>query len=118
VIGLPGNPVSTCVGFMLFVAPALRRVLGYRQWANVELEATLDEPLRVRPGRKTYHLARLRVAGGRLHARLAGSRGSGDVLSMIRANGLITTPGEGADHSPGASIPALLWRDFPWRGLT
>ena len=28
VFGLPGNPVSSLVSFMLFVAPALRRMMG------------------------------------------------------------------------------------------
>jgi molybdopterin molybdotransferase len=117
VLGLPGNPVSTYVGFVLFVAPVLRRMLGYERLDNSELTATLDKPLRAKPGRMTFHLARLRVSDGGLVASGAASRGSGDVLSMIRANGLVVTPAGGADLAAGASVPALLWRDFQQRGF-
>jgi len=117
VLGLPGNPVSTYVGFVLFVAPVLRRMLGYKRWDNVELTATLEEPLRAKPGRMTFHLARLRASAGVLLTASAGSRGSGDVLSMIRANGLVVTPAAGANLPAGATVPALLWRDFHLRGF-
>lgn len=117
VLGLPGNPVSTYVGFVLFVAPLLRRMLGYKQWDNAELTATLEAPLRAKAGRMTFHLARLRASAGLLLATGAGSRGSGDVLSMIRANGLVVTPAAGADLPAGATVPALLWRDFHLRGF-
>jgi len=39
------------------------------------------------------------------------------VLSMIRANGLVVTPAAGADLPAGATVPALLWRDFHLRGF-
>jgi len=117
VLGLPGNPVSTYVGFILFVAPALRLMLGCGQWDNVELTATLEAPLRAKPGRMTFHLARLRASDGALLAASAASRGSGDVLSMIHANGLVVTPAGGADLAVGATVPAMLWRDFHLRGF-
>jgi molybdopterin molybdotransferase len=117
VLGLPGNPVSTFVAFLLFAAPALRRMMGYRQWDDAQLTAELERPLRAKPGRQTFHLARLRAEQGKLKARLAGSRGSGDVLSLIRANGLLITGAEGADLPVGARLPALLWRDFHLRGV-
>ena len=65
VIGLPGNPVSTYTGFAIFVAPALRRMMGYTEWRNLELPATLERPLRAGPKRQTYHLARVVLVGGR-----------------------------------------------------
>jgi molybdopterin molybdotransferase len=108
VIGLPGNPVSTFTMFAVFVAPILRRMLGYRRWENGRVHATLTEPVRARAGREIYHLAWIEPGGDGLLARPVSSTGSGDVLALARANGWIVTPPEGADHAPGATVSTLL----------
>jgi molybdopterin molybdotransferase len=115
VIGLPGNPVSAYAGFAVFVAPALRRLTGCRRWANPQARATLDGSLRQVPGRTTYHLARLETSGDRLVARVVNSRGSGDLISMTRANGFVIAPAEAREIPAGTDLPALLWRDFQYR---
>ena len=108
VIGLPGNPVSTFTMFAVFVAPILRRMLGYRCWENRRVHATLTEPVRARAGREVYHLAWIESGGDGLLARPVSSTGSGDVLALARANGWIVTPPEGADHAVGATVSTLL----------
>jgi len=115
VVGLPGNPVSAYTGFAIFVAPALRRMLGYRRWANLQVQAVVARPPDQAPGRTTYHLARVEYAGSRFVAHHAGSQGSGDLLSMARANAFVVTPPAGEDLKEGAILPALLWRDFQFR---
>ena len=115
VIGLPGNPVSAYVGFALFVAPALRRMMGRRRWANVRLSAELAQPLRRKPGRETLHLARFEFHEGKLVGHSVRSTGSGDVLSMVRANGFLITPADAGEQPAGTILPALLWRDFHLR---
>jgi molybdopterin molybdotransferase len=111
VVGLPGNPVSAFTGFAVFVAPVLRKMMGYRRWETEEMRATLDGPLKVKPGRKTYHLARLSWREGQLRGERIGSTGSGDVLSLARANGFLVTSEEGADLGPGDQLTALPWND-------
>jgi molybdopterin molybdotransferase len=115
VLGLPGNPVSTFTSFALFVAPALRRLLGYRRWENRRRLAVLAEPLRERGERETYHLARLEWGPDGLTARSVSSPGSGDVLALARANGFIVTPLGGASHAAGSTVAALSWQDFDFR---
>ncbi len=115
VIGLPGNPVSTYTAFAVFVAPTLRRMQGYRRWKNRALPAVLAEPLRARPGRETYHLARLTLGCEGLTASRVAQRGSGDVLSLARGNGFLVTPESGASLAAGSTVPAFLWKDFDLR---
>src|SRR5882672_10465271 len=57
VLGLPGNPVSAFTCFHVFVAPALRRLMGHPRPIASPLRAVVLEPLRRKPGRLTYHLA-------------------------------------------------------------
>ncbi len=115
VMGLPGNPVSTYTGFAVFVAPVLRRMMGYLEWRNAELAASLERPLAVGPKRQTYHLAHVSATREGLIARATVSHGSGDVLSLARANGFIVTSAGSADLEPGTVVPVLLWKDFHLR---
>jgi molybdenum cofactor synthesis domain-containing protein len=115
VIGLPGNPVSVLTSFAVFVAPALRKMMGYRRWQNREVRVTLDRPLSCRPGRTTYHLARITWNDGRYEGHRVSTTGSGDVLSMARANGFLVSPEQGGDFAPGDELAALLWSDADYR---
>lgn len=115
VVGLPGNPVSALTGFAVFVAPALRKMMGYRRWQNREVRVTLDRPLSCRPGRTIYHLARVTWTDGRYEGHPVSTTGSGDVLSMARANGFLVSPEQGGEFGPGDELPALLWSDADYR---
>jgi len=107
VLGLPGNPVSTFTTFVVFAAPVLRRLLGYRAWGNARASAVLVAPLKTPPGRETYQLAHLASCGDGLTATPVASAGSGDVLALARANGFIVTPREGASLAAGATVSTL-----------
>jgi molybdopterin molybdotransferase len=110
VIGLPGNPVSAFTGFFVFVAPTLRKMMGYARHGNRTVTAVLDEPLRPKPGRTTYHLARVEWRNGGFRARQVRTMGSGDVVSMVRANAFLVTP-PGPTIPAGETVPSMLWPD-------
>jgi molybdopterin molybdotransferase len=111
--GLPGNPVSAFCGFLVFVAPVLRRMAGRADWRNAEVDVELVEELRRRPGRLTFALARLERDGGRVTARTVASTGSGDVLAMARANAFLVVPAETERLDPGATLRAIPWGPPP-----
>ena len=94
--------------FAVFVAPLLRRMLGYRRWKNGRASAMLSQRLHARAGREVYHLACIEPGAEGLLARPVSSTGSGDVLALARANGWIVTPVEGADCAPGATVSVLM----------
>ncbi|HEX5045041.1 MAG TPA: gephyrin-like molybdotransferase Glp [Candidatus Polarisedimenticolaceae bacterium] len=109
VFGLPGNPLSTFATFLVFVGPALRRLMGYTRCAPPCLKATLRAPLARRPGRTSLHVGRVLREGDGLVAEPLPSTGSGDVLSLVRANAfLVTEPGK-EPQPEGSTIAALLW---------
>src|SRR5690606_6620714 len=78
VFGLPGNPVSSQVGFELFVRPALYRLQGRRDVVRRALKARLGgEGMKKKPGFTIF--ARGRVAlddEGQLAVTLDGKQGS------------------------------------------
>jgi len=88
-IGLPGNPVSSLVTFMLFVRPFILRTLGVQdvmpKW--FPMRADFDWP---RPDRRNEFLrARLNQDGG---LDLYPNQGSGVLTSTVWADGLIDNP--------------------------
>jgi molybdopterin molybdotransferase len=92
VFGLPGNPVSSLVGFELFVRPAVLALQGAREPLPVFDEAELASPLRRGPGRD--ELVRAEVRDG-VAEPLPGQE-SHMIVRAARANALVHVPrGEG-----------------------
>jgi molybdopterin molybdotransferase len=92
VFGLPGNPVSSLVGFELFVRPAVLALQGAREPLPVFDEAELASPLRRGPGRD--ELVRADVRDG-VAVPLPGQE-SHMIVRAARANALVHVPrGEG-----------------------
>jgi len=88
-IGLPGNPVSSFVTFLLFVRPFLLRLQGVERVAPTVLpmRADFDWP---RPDRRREFLrARINPEGG---LELFPNQGSGVLTSTAWADGLVDNP--------------------------
>lgn len=89
--GLPGNPVSAFVTFLLLVRPALLRWQGATEVNLPAHPGTLTEPLVNRGDRR--HFVRVRVdAEGRVHS--AGTQASHMMHSLAAANALVDVPPE------------------------
>lgn len=106
-IGLPGNPVSAYVGFMVFVRPALGKMRGLVQDLVRTQEVELLEPLES-DGRQTYLRAAIYEEKGRWYARLAGHQGSGNLLSLVHANALLILPSGVKSLARGTKATAWL----------
>ncbi|HXH42131.1 MAG TPA: gephyrin-like molybdotransferase Glp [Thermoanaerobaculia bacterium] len=87
--GLPGNPVSCMVSFLLFIAPAIRKAMG--QTANLLppiVETRVAAALKSRGDRRNYMRVRVVAREGELISEPMASQGSGVSTSMVQANGL------------------------------
>ncbi len=90
-VGLPGNPVSSFVGFEVFLRPAINRLAGVQNWSHTTLRATLGEAIQS-DGRESYLRVHLETLNGKLTAHLTAHQGSGNLYSLVNANGLIIVP--------------------------
>jgi molybdopterin molybdotransferase len=91
VFGLPGNPVSAMVTFILFVRPALRAMLGADPAAE-RTTALLDQDYPKQAGRAHAIRVRLREEDDGRHAVSTGAQGSHVLTSMLGADGLAIAP--------------------------
>jgi len=107
--GLPGNPVSTMIAFLLFVRPAIRAALGAEPALDLpRAEAQLARPLRSRSDRRSFLRARASFDAGVLRAAPVEKQGSHVLTSMIGANALIVLPPGTHDLAAGAPVSLLL----------
>lgn len=109
VFGLPGNPGSVMTSFWLFVRPALRRLMGYRDgfWHGA-LDGTLAGPLPGAKGRDRFLPAEVEVADGAAQVRPIASRGSHDLMATAGGNALVRVPTGAAPTEPGEPCRFLL----------
>jgi molybdopterin molybdotransferase len=101
--GLPGNPVSSFVTFLLLVRPAILRWQGSSNVAAANHHAILAEPLENQGERR--HFVRVRIsADGKVYS--AGFQASHILSSLAGANGLVDVP-PGSTLTAGATVQVL-----------
>ncbi len=103
--GLPGNPVSALVSFLVLVAPALARLQGAGEVAPAAARGILAEALENRGDRP--HFVRVTLdANGRI--RSAGVQASHILSSLAECNGLVEVPRQ-TTLAAGESVAVLQW---------
>lgn len=111
--GLPGNPVSCMISFEQFVRPSILKASGHRRLFRPLVEAELKEPLKKKEGRTYFLRCLVTVEEGRYVVTTTGEQGSGILMSMVRANGLIILPEERTTFKAGEMVKVqLLYREF------
>jgi molybdopterin molybdotransferase len=110
VFGLPGNPVSSMVGFELFVRPALLAMQGARELHRPRVPVTITSGYGKQPGRAHFLRATLRRQGDVLLADLHPRQGSAMLSSMVGTHALVMVPAESGDVAAGTRLEALLLR--------
>lgn len=106
--GLPGNPVSAIVTFILFVRPALRALAG----ADPPIDravAVLDEPYEKPAGRTHAIRVGLTLADDGWHARPTRAAQASHVLtSMLGADALAMIPADSEGVAAGGRVEVEL----------
>jgi len=109
VFGLPGNPVSGIVAFLLFVRPALRRLQGSNHQQSFPRPVSLSRPFTHRGPRPTYHPARLiaRTGEGSPWVETMDWAGSADLRTVAGADGFAIFPAGDYSYDEGHVIGFL-----------
>ncbi len=110
--GLPGNPVAAMVSCLLFVRPALLRMMGCHDTRPPPmLRARLGHAIpSKRPGRAEYLRGTVdRGSDGWPVATTTGQQGSGILRSMVEAQGLIVLPAAQGPLQAGDAVDVMLF---------
>jgi molybdopterin molybdotransferase len=112
VLGLPGNPASASLTFLLFGVPLLRALQGDAAPLPPRLLAATRAPLVREPGREEFLRARLDVGRGELGVRVLPNQASGNVTSFAEADALAVVPADRARVEEGALLEVIRLADF------
>lgn len=106
--GLPGNPVSTIVTYLLFVAPAVDSLGGTVPEPPLTLRARVLEGVRHTVGRREYMRGTVRAADDGLVVSITGDQGSNRLATFANANALVIINENTGDLRAGDRVDVLL----------
>ena len=109
--GLPGNPVSAIVTYLLFVAPTLDRLGGHEPTPPLTLAATVNGRVRHSAGRREYLRGTLQACDGRLVVTPTGDQGSNRLATFAGANCLLVVNEDKGNVEDGESADVILLPD-------
>jgi molybdopterin molybdotransferase len=104
--GLPGNPASTMVTFELFARAAVELLGGANDAPLPLLRARLTCPFRHKPGLTRFLPARLSLDGATVAPEAW--QGSGDIVSLARANAFLVAEADRESWREGEDIRVLI----------
>jgi molybdenum cofactor synthesis domain-containing protein len=109
IFGLAGNPVSTRVGFEMFVRPTLRHLAGHPVLERTTVQMVLDCPIERSRDGKLYlvHVVCRLHDDGQWHIESAARQGSHLLSAVANANALAMVP-DGDGVGIGGSVNAIL----------
>lgn len=109
IIGLPGYPVSAAMTCELLVKPTLAHWLGQPEDERPIVQATLSRKVVSPEGEEEF----LRVTVGQVGERMVATPlpgGSGVLMSLVRADGIVRIPRGDQGFEPGAAVTVHLFK--------
>lgn len=106
-VGLPGNPVSSAVTFLLFARAAILALQGAERLLPAALPVVLGELFEKPAHLETYLRVRLESNGRDLVARSSGGQGSAMMHGLVSAEALLVLPAGRSVFPAGAPATAL-----------
>ncbi len=108
VLGLPGNPVSSLVCALIFLRPAIFRMLGLTYSGVSEISARINHGLGANDERQDYLRATLRTDENGEHTVIPFERQDSSMISLlVRSEALIVRPPHDPPVAPGDSVKVI-----------
>ncbi|RNL78286.1 gephyrin-like molybdotransferase Glp [Nocardioides marmorisolisilvae] len=110
---LPGNPVSAYVSFEMFVAPALRKMMGRTPYSRSLVRAQITSTVSSMPGRRQFLRGFFEPKVGGSTVTPVGGAGSHLMGGLSQSNALIVLGEDLTLAKEGSDVPVILLdRDY------
>lgn len=108
VFGLPGNPVSAYVNFMIFIKPAVQELYGIRD--NKTVKAELTEAVSKKDDKRNFlrGILEFNLEKGKYFVRAAETQSSADMARLANANCLIVIEEERINPQKGEEVECIM----------
>lgn len=108
VFSVPGNPVSSMIGFEMLVRPALLKMMGHSEVIRPQVKATLKVPLYNETSKTRFLRVKVEQTSEGLLAESAGDQNTGILSTMIRANAIAVLSTEQTELLVGEQVDVQL----------
>ncbi len=108
VFGLPGNPASVMISFYVYVARALKKMMGFSSFAPETAKAVLDAPYAKRERLTHFVRGSCTINNGALHVTPLTGQGSGMLKSMSNTNCLIILDQQTTSVEAGTIVSIIM----------
>lgn len=112
VLGLPGNPASASLTFLLFGMPLLRALAGDTAPLPPRTRMPIDGHLDRKPGREEFARARQVQTARGPRCQLLPNQSSGSVVSFAEADALVVIPAARTTVRDGDELEVIRIADF------
>ncbi|MBI1952652.1 MAG: molybdopterin molybdotransferase MoeA [Candidatus Omnitrophica bacterium] len=110
IFGLPGNPISCVVGFLIFIEPLIRRLEGKPRAKPRYAKARLTQDLHKKDDRRHFLTARVSAGSdGFLEAAPTEKQGSAMMQALAQANAFVVAPEDCPFIPAGKTVEVLLF---------
>lgn len=112
IFGLPGNPVSSYIGFMIWVWPVLKQLMGSIK--DRSTKGILSEPFPLEKLKQRYLFGQSWIENGELRCKASTKIGSHMLSSALEANCILSANKGKGFLKPGDFIDVTM---LPWKTI-
>lgn len=110
VFGIPGNPISNFLAYLIFVRPALKKMMGCPSPKPEFKEGILETKFHSKAGRKHFVLVKISKRKSCYYLTPLVSHGSADVLALSKTDGFMVVGPYTSDIKKGSNIEFITWK--------
>ena len=107
VLGLSGNPMSSVTTFYAVCLPAIKKMMGYKEYENKYFKAVLKNSFNKKVGKLRFLRAKAEIIDGKLFANLNLDQGNIVIKSLIDCNAMVKVE-NGAEVKEGEIFDCML----------
>lgn len=110
VFGIPGNPVANFTTYLLFIQPALRKMMGYQNYMPQFKEGILEKDFTHNPGRRHFVPVKLSNKEKGYSVLPVNSSGSADIVSLSNADGFMMIDADKTQVKKNGRVKFISWK--------
>jgi molybdopterin molybdotransferase len=94
IFSFPGNPVSTAFCSFFYLIPAIKKMMGYKEYKHTPIKAKLTAPMQKRNDRVHFNRVKVEFTKNNFYATPFETQGSNIIESIARCNGFAMVPSQ------------------------
>ena len=110
VFGIPGNPVSNFLTYLIFIRPSIYRMMGYKCCEPEFNSGIIEREFPQKLGRKHFVLVKVTEKGLKYYLRPVNSHGSADILALSKADGFMVVEENRSIVKKHTKIKFITWK--------